>query len=156
MVRSLIKTHMDFFAPTVVLPASDAEYTSHPNAKHVIYRNPSMIMVFYFYFLNVIDTVMLRRFKSQQCHYDENELCPVPSVRPTKQDCLPPGHEYEDLADFRAIASRIVLLNQAGSLQGAWKQATRRRLLHGVKADGEGGWTPLHQSSSTRLGLGAY
>jgi len=43
------------------------------------------------------------------------------------------------LADFRTIASRIVLLNQAGSLQGAWKQATRRRLLHGVKADGEGG-----------------
>jgi len=44
-----------------------------------------------------------------------------------------------DLADFRAIASRIVLLNQAGSLRGAWKQATRRRLLHGAKADGEGG-----------------
>jgi len=43
------------------------------------------------------------------------------------------------LADFRAIASRIVLLNQAGSLRGAWKQATRRRLLHGAKADGEGG-----------------
>jgi len=47
--------------------------------------------------------------------------------------------ENNDLADFRAIASRIVLLNQAGSLQGAWKQATRRRLLHGAKADGEGG-----------------
>ena len=60
------------------------------------------------------------------------------------------------LADFRAIASRIVLLNQAGSLQGAWKQATRRRLLHGAKADREGRWTPLHQSSSTGLGLGAY
>ena len=43
------------------------------------------------------------------------------------------------LADFRAIASRIVLLNQAGSLRGAWKQATRRRLLHRAKADGEGG-----------------
>ena len=44
------------------------------------------------------------------------------------------------LADFRAIARRIyVLLNQAGSLWGAWKQATRRRLLHGAKADGEGG-----------------
>ena len=41
------------------------------------------------------------------------------------------------LADFRAIANRIVLLNQAGSLQGAWKQATRRRLLHGAKADGD-------------------
>ena len=41
------------------------------------------------------------------------------------------------LADFRAIASRIVLLNQAGSLRGAWKQVTRRRLLHGAKADGE-------------------
>jgi hypothetical protein len=33
----------------------------------------------------------------------------------------------------------FVLLNRAGSLQGAWKQATRRRLLHGAKADGEGG-----------------
>ena len=43
------------------------------------------------------------------------------------------------LADFRAIASRtFVLLNQASSLWGAWKQATRRRLLHGAKADGEG------------------
>jgi hypothetical protein len=29
------------------------------------------------------------------------------------------------LADFHTIASRIVLLNQAGSLQGAWKQATQ-------------------------------
>jgi hypothetical protein len=45
-----------------------------------------------------------------------------------------------DLADFRAIARIIyVLLNQTGSLWGAWKQATRRRLLHGAKADGEGG-----------------
>jgi len=43
------------------------------------------------------------------------------------------------LVDFRTIASRIVLLNRAGSLRGAWKQATRRRLLHGAKADGEGG-----------------
>ena len=45
-----------------------------------------------------------------------------------------------DLADFRTIAKIIyVLLNQTGSLWGAWKQATRRRLLHGAKADGEGG-----------------
>jgi hypothetical protein len=44
------------------------------------------------------------------------------------------------LADFRAIARIIyVLLNQTGSLWGAWKQATRRRLLHGAKANGEGG-----------------
>ena len=46
---------------------------------------------------------------------------------------------FHILVDFHAIASRIVLLNQAVSLWGAWKQATRRQLLHGAKADGEGG-----------------
>jgi hypothetical protein len=54
------------------------------------------------------------------------------------------SHENEmvskrDLADFHAIVNRIVLFNQAGSLWGAWKQATRHQLLHGAKADGEGG-----------------
>ena len=49
-------------------------------------------------------------------------------------------YRFIHLADFRAIARIIyVLLNQTGSLWGAWKQATRRRLLHGAKADGEGG-----------------
>jgi hypothetical protein len=47
--------------------------------------------------------------------------------------------EKPALADFRAITRIIyVLLNQAGSLRGVWKQVTRRRLLHGAKADGEG------------------
>ena len=51
---------------------------------------------------------------------------------------------YLHLVDFHAIARMIyVLLNQTGSLWGVWKQATRRRLLHGAKADGEGGWTPF-------------
>ena len=50
-----------------------------------------------------------------------------------------PGFDQDFfLADFRAIARIIyVLLNQTGSLWGAWKQATRCRLLHGAKADGE-------------------
>jgi len=40
---------------------------------------------------------------------------------------------------FAPSQVEFVLVNQAGSLQGAWNQATRRRLLHGAKADGEGG-----------------
>ena len=67
-----------------------------------------MIMVFCFYFWNFIDIVMLRRFKSQQCHYHENELCPVLSVRPTKQDCLLPGHEYEESHGSRALNGPFV------------------------------------------------
>ena len=51
------------------------------------------------------------------------------------------GPTSHNLADFRAIASRIMyyLTELVLSLQGAWKQATRRRLLHGAKADGVGG-----------------
>ena len=46
---------------------------------------------------------------------------------------------YVHLADVRAIASRTQCINLAGSLRGAWKQATRRRLLHGAKGNGVGG-----------------
>jgi hypothetical protein len=57
------------------------------------------------------------------------------------------------LVDFRVITSRTgVLLNQAGSLGGAWKTSTAPQ--------GDGRWSgrmnPLHRTSSTRLGLGAH
>ena len=43
------------------------------------------------------------------------------------------------LVDFRAIASRIIFyLTKLVVYRGGWEQATRRRLLHGVKADGVG------------------
>jgi len=48
-------------------------------------------------------------------------------------------HESAKISLRIFAQSQVEYINQASSLRGAWKQATRRRLLHGAKADGVGG-----------------
>jgi len=64
-------------------------------------------MVFFFYLFEYWRDCDVEiddwKLKSQQCHYHENELCSVLSVQPTTQDCLLPGHEYEEVRGSWAL-----------------------------------------------------